>query len=163
MGSILEQLRDRELHRFDAGQAVLEQGTRSGRLYILAEGAVEVVKDGVQVAIAAQPGAVFGELSVFLNTAHTATVRTLQASAFYFIENPRALLEASPTMSLHVCELLARRLDAVNRYLVDVKRQFQGHDHIGMVDGVLETLMHRQPARRIRPSDSTIRQGELPE
>ena len=65
-------------------------------------------------------------------------------------------------MCLHVCELLARRLDSLNNYLVDVKRQFEGHDHIGMVDEVLESLLHRQPRDRIRPKESTIRHGELP-
>jgi hypothetical protein len=57
--------------------------------------------------------------------------------------------------------LLARRLDALNKYLVDVKQQFEGHDHIGMVDEVLDTLLHRQPRNRVRPSESTLRRGEL--
>jgi hypothetical protein len=35
-------------------------------LWFLAEGAVEVVKDGVRVASATQPGGVFGELSALL-------------------------------------------------------------------------------------------------
>jgi hypothetical protein len=38
-----------------------------------------------------------------------------------------------------------RPAQSINRYLVDVKRQYEGHDHLGMVDDVLETLMHRQP------------------
>jgi hypothetical protein len=40
----------------------------------------------------------------------------------------------------------------LNRYLVDVKAQYEGHDHLGMVDEVLETLMHRQP--RVDPPPS---------
>ena len=55
-----------------------------------------------------------------------------------------------------------RRLDALNRYLVDIKGQFDGHDHLGMVDSVLETLMRRQMPTRVRPSESTIRHGQLP-
>ena len=47
--------------------------------------------------------------------------------------------------SLHVAELLARRIDTLNRYLIDVKNQYEGHDHLGMVDDVLGSLMHRQP------------------
>jgi hypothetical protein len=87
----------------------------------------------------------------------------VEPSSFYIVENPRELLESSPAICLHVCELLARRLDALNNYLVDVKRQFEGHDHIGMVDQVLETLLHRQPRDRVRPNESTIRRGEFPD
>jgi CRP-like cAMP-binding protein len=115
----------------------------------------------VRVAIASEPGAVFGELSAFLGGPHKATVRASQPCAFYIVKNPRASLEATPQLCVHVCELLARRLDALNKYLVDVKHQFEGHDHIGMVDGVLEALMHRQPRKHIRPNESTIRQSEL--
>jgi len=80
-----------------------------------------------------------------LNCPHTATVRALKPSKFALIENPRQFLASSSDASLHVATLLAKRLDALNKYLVDVKRQYEGHDHLGMVDEVLETLMHRQP------------------
>lgn len=161
MPSILDLLHNHELRHFETGDIVLQQGTKTGLLFVLLEGAVDVVKDDVQVATASQPGAVFGELSAFLGGLHTATVRASRPCAFYIVENPRASLEASPQLCLHVCELLARRLDALNKYLVDVKHQFDGHDHLGMVDGVLEALMHRQPRTHIRPSESTIRESEL--
>jgi CRP-like cAMP-binding protein len=147
--------------RFDSGQIVIRQGDKTGCLYFLIEGAVEVLKDDVPVAIASQPSVVFGEMSVLLGESHTATVRAVKPSSFYIVENPQELLKSSPAICLHVCELLARRLDALNKYLVDVKQQFEGHDHIGMVDEVLETLLHRQPRNRIRPSESTLRRGEL--
>jgi CRP-like cAMP-binding protein len=161
MASMLELLQGREVRRFDAGQVVLQQGEVTGRLYFLIEGAVEVVKDDVVVATAAQPGVVFGEMSVLLGGGHTATVRASRPSAFHIVEDPREFFRTEPAACLFVCELLARRLDSLNRYLVDVKHQFEGHDHIGMVDEVMETLMHRQPRGRVRPSESTARQGEL--
>ena len=52
--------------------------------------------------------------------------------------------------------MLARRLDSVNNYLVDVKKQFAGHDHLSMVDEMLDTLMLRQPKRRVAPKASTL-------
>jgi CRP-like cAMP-binding protein len=163
MSAILDSLKDQPLRRFAAGEIVLEEGASTGLLFFLAEGAVEVVKGDVQVATASEPGAVFGELSAFLGTPHTATVRATQPCAFYVVENPLTALEATPKLCLHVCELLARRLDALNKYLVDVKHQYEGHDHLGMVDSVLETLMHRHPRKVIRPSESTIRKSELPD
>lgn len=122
-------------------------------------GDVEVIKDGVSVATSADPGAIFGDLSALLDVAHTATVRARRDSTFYLVEKPREFLLQNSAACVHLCELLARRLDAVNKYLVNVKQQFTGHDHIGMVDDVLDTLMHRQPRKRIAPRDATLREG----
>jgi CRP-like cAMP-binding protein len=163
MSAILESLQDHEQRRFEVGQFVIRQGEQTDALYFLIEGAVEVLKDDVRVATAAQPGLVFGEMAVLLGGAHTASVRAVKPCAFYLVEKPREFLKNSPALCLHVSELLARRLDALNKYLVDVKHQFEGHDHLGMVDDVLEALMHRQPSARIRPKESTIRHGEFSE
>jgi CRP/FNR family transcriptional regulator, cyclic AMP receptor protein len=163
MSAILESLQGHELRRFDAGQFVIRQGETMEVLYFLIEGAVEVLKDDVRVATGSQPGLVFGEMAVLLGVAHTASVRAVKPCAFYIVEQPREFLKSSPALCLHVSELLARRLDALNKYLVDVKHQFEGHDHIGMVDEVLEALMHRQPTQRIRPKESTIRHGQSPD
>ncbi len=158
--SILELIHNSEVRHYEAGEVVIQQGDRTDLLFFLIDGSVEVVKDEVQVATASQPGAVFGELSVLLGVNHTATVRTLSPSAFHIVQNARGFLETSPAICLHVCELVARRLDAVNKYLVDVKQQFRDNAHLGMVDDVLETLMHRQPIKRVRPGESKIRQTE---
>ncbi|HXI73664.1 MAG TPA: Crp/Fnr family transcriptional regulator [Verrucomicrobiae bacterium] len=160
MSAILESLQGHELRRFEAGQFVIRQGEQTNALYFLIEGAVEVLKDDVWVALAAQPGLVFGEMAVLLGGAHTASVRAVKPCSFYIVEQPREFLKSSPALCLHVAEMLARRLDALNKYLVNVKHQYEGHDHLGMVDEVLEALMHRQPTARVRPKESTIRHGE---
>jgi CRP/FNR family transcriptional regulator, cyclic AMP receptor protein len=163
MSSILELIESGEMRHFDAGQVVIDQGDRTNLLFFLIEGAVEVVKDGVTVATSAQSGSVFGELSALLGCNHTATVRALKPCVFRVVRNPREFLQTSPIVCLHVCELVARRLDALNKYLVDVKQQFQGHEHLEMVDNVLETLMHRHPVSRVKPSESQIRQTGSPD
>jgi CRP-like cAMP-binding protein len=160
MSKLLELIRDREVRRFEPGQIVLEQGSQTNRLYVLIEGTVEVVKDGVRVAAVSDEGAIFGEISVLLEGNHTANVRALTACSFHVLENPRELMQTSTVVCFHVCVLLARRLDSLTRYLVDVKHQFGGHDHIGMVDEVLEALLHRQPKERVRPCPSTIGDGQ---
>jgi len=145
MNALLDLVRGLPVRRFAPGDVVLEQGHQTGVMLVLIEGDVEVLRDDVCVATASQPGAVFGEMSVLLGSTHTATVRARKPSSLAVIENPRELLESSAAASLFVAGLLARRLDALNKYLIDVKRQYEGHDHIGMVDEVLETLMNRQP------------------
>jgi CRP/FNR family cyclic AMP-dependent transcriptional regulator len=142
---MLQLIAGHKVQNFAPGDTVLEQGSASDHLMVLIHGEVEILRDNVRVAKSSAPGAVFGEMSVLLETAHTATVRALKPSSFAIIENPRQFLGSSADASLHVAKLLANRLDALNKYLVDVKQQYDGHDHIGMVDQVLETLMHRQP------------------
>ncbi len=149
---ILELSAGLPVRTFAQGLPVIEQGAACGEMLILLEGEVEVLRDDVRVAKAAEPGAVFGEMSVLLNTPYTATVRTLKPSRFAVVVNPKEFLASSPEASLHVARLLAKRIDALNSYLIDVKRQYEGHDHLGMVDDVLETLMHRQPKTSLRPA-----------
>ena len=160
MSKILQLIQDREVQRFEPGQILIEQGAQTNRVFVLIDGKIEVVKDNVRISTVSEAGAIFGEISVLLNGKHTATVRALTPCSFHVLENPRELLQTSPLICFHVCVLLARRLDSLTRYLVDVKRQFEGHDHIGMVDEVLEALLHRQPKERVLPRESTIRSGE---
>ena len=145
MADFLELVRGCNTRDYAPSEVVMEQDSPAGPLLVLIEGEVEILRDNVRVARAAQAGAVFGEMSVLLGCAHTATVRALKPSRFAIIENPRQFLTSSADASFHVAGLLAKRLDALNKYLVDVKRQYEGHDHLGMVDEVLGTLMHRQP------------------
>ena len=107
-----------------AREVVLTAGSKTGELLFLRSGAVEVVKDGVQIASVSAPGSVFGEQAVLLDQPHTADVRTLEQSEFYVADAP-AMLAGDPTVALYVAAILARRLDAANRSLIEVKRQLQ--------------------------------------
>ena len=102
------------LATYQAGETVLTAGSTTGRLLILKEGAVEVVKEGVQIAKVAEPGAVFGELSVLLDKPHTADVRALETSQFH-VADAAALLAQDPTALLYVAAILAQRLDGANQ------------------------------------------------
>src|SRR5204863_7619939 len=55
----------REKHA--AREAVLSVGSKTGKLLFLRSGAVEVVKDGVQIARVSAPGSVFGEQAILLD------------------------------------------------------------------------------------------------
>jgi CRP/FNR family transcriptional regulator, cyclic AMP receptor protein len=108
--------------RFGAGETVVRQGTKSGRLYILKSGAVSVVKNGIEIATVAEPGAVFGELSALLDEPHTADVRTIKRSEFH-VADADTLLTREPAALLYVATLLARRLDLANRGLIEIKSE----------------------------------------
>ena len=53
--------------KYQAGETVLTAGSTTGKLPVLRSGAVEIVKDGVQIAKVSAPGSVFGELAVLLD------------------------------------------------------------------------------------------------
>ena len=139
---------------------ILEEGGASGPL-LFSPRAVEVVMDGVQIATTSQPGTVFGVFSILPDGRDAATIRALQPCVFRVIQNPRDLLKESPLVCWHVCEAITHRLATLSAYRGDVQRQFGGNDHLGMMREVLAGLLHRQPPTRIRPSESTIRQGEV--
>ena len=112
------------LTNYKAGETVLFTGSTSGRLVILKTGKVSVVKDDIQIAEVAQPGAVFGELSALLDQPHEADVFALEASQFH-VADAEALLKEDPVALLYVAAVLARRLDSANRTLVELKTQVQ--------------------------------------
>ena len=148
MSDILTPLQKLPVRRFDLGDTVLEAGRQSGVLLVLIEGALEVRKNGVLVDLVKEPGSVMGEIAALLNVAHTADVVAVLPSSLYVIEDPRNFLREHPDFHLHVSELLAKRLGNLVQYLADVKQQFSDHDHIGMVDTVLDKLIHKQPRKR---------------
>src|SRR5262245_50107075 len=109
---------------YQVGELVLAAGTTSGRLLVLKAGAVEVMKDGTQIAEVSERGAVFGELSMLLDKPHTADVRALEVTEFH-VADSASLLTDDPATLLYVAVLLARRLDVTNQALIEVRRQLQ--------------------------------------
>ncbi|MFZ0349374.1 MAG: cyclic nucleotide-binding domain-containing protein [Pseudolabrys sp.] len=122
-----------------AGEVVLTAGSKTGELLFLRSGAVEVIKDGVIIASVSAPGSVFGEQAAFLDQPHTADVRTLEQSEFY-VANARAMLARDPTVALYVAAILARRLDAGNRSLIEVKHQIQSGEPLGVIGKAVEKV-----------------------
>jgi CRP/FNR family cyclic AMP-dependent transcriptional regulator len=122
--AFVEKLADLPLVKCHAGENVLTAGSTTGRLMVLKSGAVEVVKEGVQIAKVSAPGSVFGELAVLLDQPHTADVRTLEQSEFHVADAP-TLLAGEPTVALYVAATLAQRLNSANRALIEVKRQLR--------------------------------------
>ena len=158
--TIHDRINEYPTHRYEPGEIIVEQGTTTGKLFFLAEGAVEIIKDGVCLGVAREPGAVFGEMAAFLQAPHAATGRALEPCVFHLVDDARHAMERNSALCFHVCGIMAGRLEALIEYLVNVKQQYEGHDHLRMVERVLESLMRRQPRTRIRPSESTIRKGE---
>ena len=123
------------LATYQPGETVLSAGSKTGRLLILKEGAVEVVKEDVRIAEVAEPGAVFGELSVLLDQPHTADLRALKASTFHVAD--AAALMGDPIGLLYVAAVLARRLDGANRAVIDLRHQLKTDQPRSVLDQTL--------------------------
>lgn len=134
-----------------AGTVLLEEGASTGHAYVLVSGALEVLRGDTQVSVLTEPGAMVGEMSVLLSAPHTATVRALGDAQVIEIGEAETFFRAHPELSWHVARVLANRLNAATTYLVDIKRQYEGHgSHLSMVGEVLEALLHQQE-RPVRP------------
>lgn len=145
MQAILQHCAGMPKRRFEPGEVLLREGETSGRLYFVIDGAFEVVKGEFQVNVVDEPGAIFGEISVLLGLPHMATVRALSAGEAYVVEDADAFLHANNEINYHLSKMLAQRLHGVTSYLVDLKSQFEDQQsHLGIVDEVLETLIHQQ-------------------
>lgn len=139
---------------FEPGEVLLAEGGTDEMLYVLAEGEVEVLKGEMQVNTQSEPGAIFGELAVLLDIPHTATVRAVSPSRTYVVGHAGDFLRSHPDLIFQLAILLAKRLNSITTYLVDLKSQFEDQqDHLGMVGEVLETLLHQQAEEHIPGSD----------
>lgn len=145
MTSIADLCQDFPLATYAGGDVLLKEGESTGRLYILAAGEVEVLKGDYQINTVADRGAIFGDMSALLGIPHMATVRALGPCSVHVIEGGEAFLASHQEVAFHLAKMLAQRLHGVTSYLVDLKRQFEDQaGHLGMVDEILETLVHEQ-------------------
>lgn len=144
MPAILDHCHGLPERRVPAGETFIVEGKRSGLVWVLIEGRVDVRKGNVSVATIDEQGAVFGEVAVLLDVPHTASVVTLTPSRLHVVEDTSVFLRV-PDITLEISRLLAKRLQMVTSYLADLKAQFGDQsDHLGMVDEVLDSMLHHQ-------------------
>jgi CRP/FNR family transcriptional regulator, cyclic AMP receptor protein len=75
-------------------------------------------------------------------------VRAAEDTVLRVVEDPIGFLSDQPGAALAVLRTTASRLDGMTQYLVDVKQQFaDASGHLGMVDAILDQLLHHQGPR----------------
>jgi CRP/FNR family transcriptional regulator, cyclic AMP receptor protein len=141
---------------FHAGELLLNQGEKSGRLLVMIDGAVAVVRDGIEVVTVETPGAIFGELSLLLDKPHMASVVAQAPTRAHVIDNGQDFLRSTSEVIFEVARVLASRLHMLTSYLGDLKQQFadKGDDHFVMVDAIIDCMtQHQQPTAPTLGSD----------
>lgn len=151
MADILEYCEGLKQVTFKPGTVMLPEGERLGRLYVLVDGQVEVIRERTQVTHVDEPGSIFGEMAVLLDMPHSATVKALSAVTAYAIPDALTFLDSRPEFSLHIATMLARRLYYTTSYLVDLQQQAAGkRQDLDLVDAILASL--------VEPADHKKRQ-----
>lgn len=97
--------------RVAPGRVLFRKGDRADRLYMLAEGELEVIESGVRIG----PGTMFGEISFFTpDGRRTAGVRSVGVSTLLSMDEAsfKQLFFQNPEFGYEVVRLVAARLSA---------------------------------------------------
>src|SRR5690606_2554366 len=95
---------------FKKGHVLLEEGKPGKAVYVLDKGCVKIVADGNEICKVSEPMAIFGEISLLLNTSVSANVIVDVDSSFYVIEDFPKYLSENSDAALYLSRLLAQRL-----------------------------------------------------
>ena len=144
MASILERYAGTQKASFAADTVLLQEGTRSGKIIVLASGGVSVKRGEIKLAAVTEPGSIFGEMSLLLDVPHTASVTAEGPVEVYVFHDAEAFLRSDPEIALIIAKMLAQRLHSVTTYLVDIRKQYADQkNHLGMVSEVLAGLAYQ--------------------
>lgn len=99
------------------------EGDPSRDVYMLISGEVEVLKGDKKVAEITDPGDVFGEMAVLLESERTASIRTMEGAEVLRIplEDFKAVTDAHPEFSRRMATNLAYRLREVTKLFYGYK------------------------------------------
>ena len=151
MPDILDYCRGRKAETFKAGAVLIQEGGEEGKLFVLVEGQVEVLRKDTQVSFVDEPGSLFGEMSVLLDMPYSANVKALSNVKAYVIDNPIEFLGSKPEIALELAALLARRLYYTTSYLVDLQQQAAGRrEDLDMVDKILAQLVQSPDDTKVK-------------
>ena len=131
------------------GVTLFGEGEQADGAYVVQEGSFDLVKRDNGAATVVGPGALIGEVSLLLDSAHTATVNATERCVVRHAADGNALLSSHPDITRLVAVGLAERLHFVTTYLADLKHQYGDVPGLAMVSDVLSELAQRQapPAR----------------
>lgn len=140
MDAILDAVKSYPTTKLGPRTVLVNEGARTGKLYVLKSGDLDVLHEGSSVASFGEPGDVIGEMSVLLNVPHSATVRTRLGAEVFVIDDPDRFLEDNPRAARHIAKTLAIRLQKTTALLVDVRHQIKERDDSQMLDKIFALL-----------------------
>ncbi len=131
------------------GEVIIREGERTGALFVLVDGVLEVRRRDRAIARMAEPGTIVGELGLLLDTVASADVVAFGDAVVRRMDDAEETFADNPAFARHLATMLASRLLQVTTYLSDLQEQYADrNDTLGLVPVVLRELLgsDRPPA-----------------
>ena len=106
---------------FKAGELIFRQGDASRALYILLEGQLVVIEDGVQIASISEAGTFVGESAYLIGSERLADLKAQTDCRLQVVEDVDRFFREDPTRSLQVARTLARRVRDMDVRFLEVR------------------------------------------
>jgi PAS domain S-box-containing protein len=146
----------RYLTRFKAGQVLFLEADESKDLYILVSGELDVLKGRRKISEIKGRGALFGEMSLFLGSRRTATVRAKTDVEAIVIPPDRveAVVREFPELIWEISRYMAGRLEEASRVVYGLNEFYdQIPDAVVLTDQDGRVLAWNAAARRLYGRD----------
>lgn len=142
MIDILELTKDEPVFTVADGAAVVSDGDRTGALFVLVDGALEVRHHGHPIARFSEPGTIVGEMGLLLDIPATADVVAIGQTVVRRMDDAEQCFQSNPGFARHLATVLAQRLWSVTTYLGDLQDQYADRsDTLGLMPTVLGDLL----------------------
>ncbi|MCF8044098.1 MAG: cyclic nucleotide-binding domain-containing protein, partial [Desulfarculaceae bacterium] len=111
---------------YEPGEVIIHEGERDGRLFVLLEGEVEVLKaqgqPGERLLRRLEPGAYFGEMAVLGDALRTASVVAVGQARLLSLRdfNLRQAMERHPYIAIELLQVMSRRMQQMEQRLLKV-------------------------------------------
>jgi CRP/FNR family transcriptional regulator, cyclic AMP receptor protein len=107
---------------FKAGQIIFRQGDPSQALYILLEGQLTVIEDGVLIASIAEPGTVVGESAYLIGCDRLADLKAETDCRVQVVDDVGKFFRDDPARGLAIARLLAKRLRDMDLKFLELRK-----------------------------------------
>ena len=105
-----------------AGQPIFSQGDPSRALYVLLEGRLAVIEDGVRIASISDPGAVVGESAYLIGCDRLADVQADTDCRLQVVDDVGKFFRDDPERSLEIARLLAQRVRDMDLQFLEMRK-----------------------------------------
>ncbi|MEM9016454.1 MAG: cyclic nucleotide-binding domain-containing protein [Verrucomicrobiota bacterium] len=130
---------------YEPSETVIKEGAEEDVLLVMKSGNVSIQREGVELSSIDYEGALFGEVSILVGGAHTATVVAIDESSFYAIKDGPAFLEENPDLGLHVAYVLASRLKAITANMAKLDHELgDQEEELDLMTDLVGGLMRMQ-------------------
>jgi len=112
---------DLEIREFEEGMAILAEGEINSNVFLLKQGAVSISIGGEEICRVCTPEAIFGEVSALIGVEASATVKAVEPTSFWVINDFRSYMAQNPGFALSIAEELARRLSNMSLNFIELR------------------------------------------